>query len=556
MSDHAPRTRLATHEVTNQPAPGGDRDLLATDLPLQEALDREAPDWVARRLAALGREAGSARVQALGEAANRHPPELRLFDRHGRRLDEVAYHPAYHELMHLAIDHGWHAVAWQEEGRGGHQAHVAALYLLTQAEPGFCCPITMTHAAMPVLRQSSRLETRWATGLLAWDYDPRPLPAADKSGLTFGMAMTEKQGGSDVRSNSTRAEPLATTRAESGEDGWRLTGHKWFCSAPMSDAFLTLARCDEGLSCFLVPRFTPDGERNAIELQRLKEKCGNRANASAEIEYRGAWAEAVGEPGRGVATILAMVQQTRLDAATAPVGMMRQALGEAWRHVRERHAFGRALADQPLMRQVIADLALEVEAGVALVMRTARAFDGMDQEHERALARVLPALAKYWHNKRGPGFMAEAMECLGGIGYVEEAPLARLYREAPVNSIWEGSGNVICLDLLRVLSRHPEAVAALRTELARAQGQQADFDRALAGLERDLARPAEELEARARWLTQRLAQCLQAALLLRHAPSEVATTFCRARLGDEAGPAYGVLPSDAPLPSILARIGS
>ncbi|MFY0989698.1 acyl-CoA dehydrogenase family protein [Halomonas sp. C05BenzN] len=548
MSDHAPRTHLATHEVTNQPTPDGDRDLLATDLPLQEALAREAPDWVARRLAALGREAGSARVQALGETANRHPPELRLFDRHGRRLDEVRYHPAYHELMHLAIDHGWHAVAWQEEGRGGHQAHVAALYLLTQAEPGFCCPITMTHAAMPVLRQSPAVETRWAPGLLAWDYDPRPLPAVDKSGLTFGMAMTEKQGGSDVRRN--------TTQAERDDEDWRLTGHKWFCSAPMSDAFLTLARDDDGLSCFLVPRFTPDGQRNAVELQRLKEKCGNRANASAEIEYRGAWAQAVGEPGRGIATILAMVQQTRLDAATAPVGMMRQALGEAWRHVRERHAFGRVLAEQPLMRQVIADLALEVEAGLALVMRAARAFDGMDQEHERALARVLPTLAKYWHNKRGPGFMAEAMECLGGIGYVEESPLARLYREAPVNSIWEGSGNVICLDLLRVLARHPESVAALRAELAEAQGEQADFDRALAGLERELALPPEALEPRARWLAQRLAQCLQAALLLRHAPSEVAATFCRSRLGGEVGAAYGVLPSDAPLSTILDRVGS
>ncbi|WP_290794577.1 acyl-CoA dehydrogenase family protein, partial [Halomonas sp.] len=361
MSDHAPRTRLATHRVTNQPAPSCGLDLLSGDTPLLEALDREAPDWVARRLVSLGREAGSERIQALGEAANRHPPELRLFDRHGRRLDEVTYHPAYHELMHLAIDHGWHAVAWQEEGRGGHQAHVAALYLLTQAEPGFCCPITMTHAAMPVLRHSTRAQAHWAPGLLAWDYDPRPLPAEDKTGLTFGMAMTEKQGGSDVRANSTRAAP--------GEDGWRLTGHKWFCSAPMSDAFLTLAQTDDGLGCFLVPRFTPDGERNAVELQRLKEKCGNRANASAEIEYRGAWAEPIGPPDRGIATILEMVQQTRLDAATAPVGMMRQALLAAWQHVQERQAFGRALAEQPLMQAVITDLSLEVEAGVALAMR-------------------------------------------------------------------------------------------------------------------------------------------------------------------------------------------
>ncbi|MFG6157722.1 acyl-CoA dehydrogenase family protein [Halomonas sp. 1390] len=561
MSDAAARTRLATHRVTNQPAPPGARDLLTEDTPLGEALAREAPAWVARRLAPLGREAGSEEVQALGEAANRHPPELRLFDRHGRRLDEVRYHPAYHALMHLAIDHGWHAVAWQEEGRGGHQAHVAALYLLTQAEPGFCCPITMTHAALPALRQSPAVEARWAPGLLAWDYDPRARPATEKSGLTVGMAMTEKQGGSDVRSNSTRADPLAATRAEpdspSGSDGWRLTGHKWFCSAPMSDAFLTLAQTDEGLSCFLVPRFTPEGGRNAIELQRLKEKCGNHANASAEIEYRGAWAEAIGEPGRGIATILAMVQQTRLDAATAPVGMMRQALVEAWRHVSERHAFGRALADQPLMRVLLADMAMEVEAGLALSLRAARAFDGAarGEASEAALARLLPTLAKYWHNKRTPAFMAEAMECLGGIGYVEETPLARLYREAPVNSIWEGSGNVICLDLLRVLARHPASLEAVREEIVAARGRQADLDRAWAQLEVELGAAPERLEPRARWLAQRLAQCLQGALLLCHGPPAVAETFCRSRLGGEAGPAYGVLPGDAPLAALLARIG-
>ncbi|WP_108445467.1 acyl-CoA dehydrogenase family protein [Halomonas denitrificans] len=550
MPDTAARTRLATHVVTNQPAPPGARDLLAEDAPLGEALAREAPAWVTRRLAPLGREAGSTEVQALGEAANRHPPELRLFDRHGRRLDEVHYHPAYHALMHLAIDHGWHAVAWQEEGRGGHQAHVAALYLLTQAEPGFCCPITMTHAALPALRQASAVEARWAPGLLAWDYDPRVRPASEKHGLTIGMAMTEKQGGSDVRTNTTRAERLSG-------DGWRLTGHKWFCSAPMSDAFLTLAQTDEGLSCFLVPRFTPDGERNAIELQRLKEKCGNRANASAEIEYRGAWAEAIGEPGRGIATILAMVQQTRLDAATAPVGMMRQALVEAWRHVRERHAFGRALAEQPLMRVLLADMAMEVEAGLALSLRAARAFDGAarGETSEAALARLLPTLAKYWHNKRTPAFMAEAMECLGGIGYVEETPLARLYREAPVNSIWEGSGNVICLDLLRVLARHPASLAAVREEVNAARGRQTDLDRAWSGLEAELGAAPATLEPRARWLAQRLAQCLQGALLLRHGPPAVAETFCRSRLGGEAGPAYGVLPGDAPLAALLARIG-
>ncbi|MGQ0333112.1 acyl-CoA dehydrogenase family protein [Halomonas elongata] len=547
MQEYAPRARLATHEVTNQPPPPEDRDLLEDDLPMREALAREAPDWVAERLAPLGRDVGSEHVRALGEAANRHPPELRLFDRYGRRLDAVDYHPAYHELMHLAMDHGWHAVAWQEEGRGGHQAHVAALYLLTQAEPGFCCPVTMTHAAMPALRHSPSLHERWSPGLLHWDYDPRALPAERKTALTFGMAMTEKQGGSDVRANTTQATPVA--------DGWRLNGHKWFCSAPMSDAFLTLAQTDDGLGCFLVPRFTPDGERNAIELQRLKDKCGNRANASAEIEYRDTWAEPLGDPGRGVATILSMVQQTRLDAATAPVAMMRQALSEAWRHVRARHAFGRCLAEQPLMRTLLADMALEVEAGVALTLRTARAFDGAARgdAHETALARLLPALAKYWHNKRAPGFLAEAMECLGGIGYVEESPLARLYREAPVNSIWEGSGNVICLDVLRVFGRHPEALTALRQELDAARGASSALDTAMQELVTRLEAPPDTLERQARWLTQRLAQCLQGALLLRHAPAEIGETFCRSRFID-ASPVFGTLPADAPEAAILNRI--
>ncbi|WP_148252785.1 acyl-CoA dehydrogenase family protein [Aidingimonas lacisalsi] len=551
MSNDTARTRLATHAVVNQPVPTGDRDFLALDIPLQEALKREAPDWVARRLAPLGVNTGSLYHQQLGETANRHPPELRLFDRHGRRLDEVSYHPAYHELMHLAFDHGWHAVAWQEESCGGHQAHVAALYLLTQVEPGFCCPFTMTHAAMPALRHQPDVLSQWAPKLLAWDYDGRAIPASEKPAVTMGMAMTEKQGGSDVRAATTRAVPDVATQANSG---YRLIGHKWFCSAPMSDAFLTLAQTDDGLGCFLVPRFMPNGERNALEIQRLKDKCGNRANASAEIEYRHAWCQPVGDPGRGIATILDMVQQTRLDAATAPAGMMRQALLEAWHHVQGRQAFGQRLADQPMMRMVIADLTLEVEASLALVMRTARAFDSPGDDHEAALARLLPALAKYWHNKRGSGFMVEAMECLGGNGYVEESPLARLYREAPVNAIWEGSSNVICLDVLRVLARHPASVRALQTELEVSSNQHPDYDLAVDDIMGILASPPETIELGARWLTQRLAQTLQASLLLQYAPAAIADAFCQSRLGKKAGAAYGNLSTDAPLDAILARI--
>ncbi|QEM83173.1 acyl-CoA dehydrogenase family protein [Halomonas binhaiensis] len=545
--DHAPRERLATHEVVNQPCIGGDFNAFSDDMPLRHLAAREAPEWIVQHLTTLGQQVGSSDVQALGETANRHPPELHLFDRYGRRLDEVYYHPAYHALMRLAIGHGIHSIAWREEGRGGHQAHIAGLYLMTQAEAGVCCPVTMTHAALPVLRQDTRLPALWTQGLMSTDYDPRPLPATAKKGLTFGMAMTEKQGGSDVRAN--------TTRAEACEDGWRLVGHKWFCSAPMSDAFLTLAQHDEGLSCFMVPRFSPDGERNPMEIQRLKDKCGNRSNASAEIEYLYAWAQPIGEPGRGIATILEMVQQTRLDAATAPIGMMRQAWREVWHHLNQRKAFGTTLTRQPLMRILLADMAVEIEAGLALCLRTARAFDRASQgdRHEAALARLLPSLAKYWHNKRGPGFMAEAMECLGGIGYVEEAPLARLYREAPVNSIWEGSGNVICLDVLRVLARHPESIDALRQEFAPIHHQSSVLDRALGALECELPAPVEDLLPRARWITQRLAQCFQARLLLEHSPSCIAEAYCRSRLGNEASPAYGVLPRGTSVDEILQR---
>ncbi|WP_322529238.1 acyl-CoA dehydrogenase family protein [Salinicola sp. LHM] len=550
MADYAPRTELTTHRVENQPAPEPERDLWRDDRPLREAVSHFAPDWVSERLAPLGQRLGSAEVERWGEQANRFPPQLHAFDRHGRRLDEVDYHPGYHALMALAIGEGWHAVAWEREHDGGHQAHVAALYLLTQAEPGFCCPITMTHAAMPVLRHLRDGEA-WRTRLLGRAYEPAALPAWHKTTNTFGMAMTEKQGGSDVRRNSTRARPVSSP----GPGEWyRLEGHKWFCSAPMSDAFLTLAQTNDGLSCFLAPRFTPEGQRNAIEIQRLKDKCGNRANASAEIEYVGAWAQLVGEPGRGVPAILEMVQQTRLDAATAPAGMMRQAVREVWNHVQKRQVFDRRLADQPLMQRVVADLEIETEASLLLAMRGARAMDrAAGDEHEAALARLLPALAKFWHNKRGPAFMAEAMECLGGIGYVEETPLARLYREAPVNSIWEGSGNVICLDVLRILERHPASIEALQRELNLARGHHSTFDAAVDSLGDRLTASAERLQAEARWLAQSMAQTLQAALLIRHAPHAIADTFCTTRLAS-ASPIFGVLPANAPVPAILERL--
>ncbi|MDN5870922.1 MAG: acyl-CoA dehydrogenase family protein, partial [Nitrococcus sp.] len=460
--------------------------------------------------------------------------------------DEVHYHPAYHELMRLAVRHGVHNIAWTRQGEGGHVAHVAALYLLTQPEQGVCCPITMTHAVVPALRLEPALADFWEPKIRAREYDPRCLPASEKAGVTFGMAMTEKQGGSDVRANTTRAQAL-------GGDEYELTGHKWFCSAPMSDAFLTLAQTPAGLTCFLVPRWRPDGTRNPFFIQRLKDKLGNRANASAEIEYCNTWARRLGEEGRGVRAIIEMVHQTRLDAATAPVGMMRQAWVQALHHARHRSAFGKPLSEQPLMRYLLADLALELEAEVALVLRIARSFDHAEKDpEERLLGRVGTAVAKYWTNKRAPQFIYEAMECLGGNGYVEESILPRLYREAPVNSIWEGSGNVICLDVLRAMEREPQTIPAFLWEVESARGGHRRLDAAIVRLKQEFAK-REQAEARARRITELMALTLQASLLVRHAPAVVAHAFCESRLGESAGLLYGTLAPEVGVDAILER---
>lgn len=552
MQPRQPLTQLATHEVFNQPPPLGDYNAFDTDIPLREAVAREAPAWVSEYCRRFGAVVGSERVQELGFQANRHPPELRAFDRYGRRIDEVEFHPAYHELMALAIEHDCHGIAWRQQGEGGAVAHVALMYLLTQPEQGVCCPITMTHAVVPALRHQPELALEWEPRVLSRHYDPRCIPAAEKAGVTFGMAMTEKQGGSDVRANTTTAMPL-------GQPGpgqaYEITGHKWFCSAPMSDAFLTLARTPEGLSCFLVPRWRPDGSRNPFFIQRLKDKLGNRSNASAEIEYAGTYGVMVGEPGRGVPTIIEMVHQTRLDAATAPVGMMRQALVQALHHCRHRQAFGKPLIEQPLMRNVLADLALEVEAGTALVMRVARAFDESHRNPTaRAFARIATAVTKFWTNKRAPEFIYEAMECLGGAGYIEESILPRLFRESPLNSIWEGSGNVMCLDVLRAIQRDPLTLECFLTELAQARGANRDLDAAMERLQREL-RTAEQAELRARRLVELMALTLQGSLLVRHAPPEVADAFCASRLAAEGWHVYGALPSATAADALLERAG-
>ncbi|WP_298355157.1 acyl-CoA dehydrogenase family protein [Rhodoblastus sp.] len=546
MPRFAPSTVLETHEVTNQPPEFSGVNLYLTDTALREAVLREAGPWLDTRMTALGEIVGSDEVLEWGEAANRFPPELLAFDRYGRRLDEARFHPAYHRLMALAMDHNIHDLAWTAEERGRHLGHLAPLALFTQAEAGTMCPIDMTYASVAALRSFPELSAPWLSKILGGKYDFALKPIAEKKGVTLGMAMTEKQGGSDVRANATRAIP------QQGDDGlYRLVGHKFFCSAPMSDGFLTLAQAPGGLTCFLVPRIAPDGARNNIQLMRLKDKLGNRSNASAEIEYHDALAFRLGEEGRGVSVIIAMVHHTRLGAIGSTLGQMRMALALAVHHVKNRRAFQRKLIDQPLMRAVIADLALEYEAAVALAARAARSFDGGD-ESEKAFARLSVAVGKYWLTKRNPNFIYECMECHGGVGYCEDTPLPRLFRESPVNAIWEGSGNVIALDILRTLQREKLALDALRAELDKARGGDARLDAAVGALLRELEGSLPP-EAHARRLAERMALVLQGALLVRHAPSAIAEAFCGARLKNEWTGSYGILPDGADIDAIIER---
>ena len=547
MPGFAPSTRLATHEVSNQPAEFGGINLFDTDLALKEAALREGGAWLEAPLRALGAEAGSERVLELGEQANRHAPELATFDRYGRRVDEVRFHPAWHELMGLAMEHRIHDIAWAEKRPGGHVGHAALLALFTQAEAGAMCPMSMTYSSVPALGKTPEVGVPWLGKLIGGRYDAPLRPIADKAGVTIGMAMTEKQGGSDVRANTTRAFPLEG----SGSPAFRLVGHKWFCSAPMGDAFLTLAYAPGGLSCFLVPRITPDGERNGIHLMRLKDKLGNRSNASSEIEYHDAYAELLGEEGQGVRTIVEMVHHTRLGTIAGTLGIMRMALAQAVHHAGGRRVFQKALIDQPAMQSVLADLAVEYEAAAALVMRVGRAFDA-EEGPERAFARLSVALAKFWLAKRCPNFVYECMECLGGAGYVEESPLPRLFRESPLNAIWEGSGNVIALDILRTLSREPAALEAYAAEIAPARGGSRRLDAAAQELTDRLA-AGLPTEAEARFVAERMALLLQGALLVRHAPSEVADLFIATRLAGEGGRCFGTLPAGAEVAAILLR---
>lgn len=550
MASHAPIRNLRTHAVENQPPPLDPYDPWTGDTALREALVREGAAWAQARCAALGRVVGSEEVVAMGHDANRHVPELKTFDRFGQRIDEVEYHPSYHALMKLAVGHEIPSLPWSHPKPGAHVAHAALGFLLTQAECGVMCPMAMTYAVVPALRHQPEIAEEWIPRALSTEYDGRCIPAAQKKGATFGMAMTEKQGGSDVRANSTRAVP-------EGKAGpaqpYRLTGHKWFCSAPMSDVFLTLAHTDAGLSCFLVPRFLPDGTRNRFLIQRLKNKLGNRSNASAEIEYDDTWGQMVGEDGRGVPTIIEMVHHTRLDAAGAPVAMLRQSLTQAIHHAQHRSAFGKRLADQPLMKNVLADLAVEVEAGIALSMRVARSFDeGVHDAGAAALGRLATAVTKYWLNKRAPQAIYEALECHGGAGYIEESILPRLYREAPLNSIWEGSGNVICLDVLRAIRRDPGCLDAVLAEIELGVSDCRPLADKLAAIKAIVSKP-DTLEVSARRLVEAMAIALQGSLLVRNAPEAVADAFVGSRLHPDGGHAYGTLAPGAKLDAILDR---
>ncbi|MEV5170115.1 acyl-CoA dehydrogenase family protein [Streptomyces flaveolus] len=536
----------STHTVTNQPPPLAGYDVFTVDRALAEAVDRytgaDVLEEVRAELSALGRAAGSAQLLEWAVQANEQPPRLRSHDRYGHRIDEVEFHPAWHRLLGKAVSAGLTG-AWTRPS--GHVRRAAGFLVWTQVEAGTCCPLSMTHAAVPALRADAELAAEWEPRMASTLYDRELRPAGQKPGALFGMGMTEKQGGSDVRANTTAARPLA-------EDGtYLLTGHKWFCSAPMSDAFLVLAQAPGGLTCFLVPRLLPDGGRNVFLIQRLKDKLGNRSNASAEVEFDGTWARRVGEEGSGVRTIIGMVTATRLDCALGSAGLMRQAVAQAVHHCAHRDAFGGKLIDKPLMRNVLADLALESEAATALALRLAAACDD-GGEQERAFLRLAVPAAKYWITKRCAPVAVEAAECLGGNGYVEESGLPRLVRESPLNSVWEGAGNVQALDVLRALQREPGALDACLTEIGRAHGADHRLDRAVKDLFAELA-DLDGVEGRARRLVERLALVLQGSLLVRYAPPEVADAFCASRLGGDHGASFGTLPAGLDLESVVDR---
>jgi putative acyl-CoA dehydrogenase len=549
--DRPTATPHRTHAVENQPPPLVDYDLYAADAVLREAVRANDAGASEHLLHRIGARAGQADAIAWGFEANANPPKLAVFDRYGNRIDAVDFHPSYHRLMETATGFGLHASAWSAPGPGAHVARAAGFYLWSQVEGGHGCPISMTHAAVPALRAQAELARAWEPLVFSRTYDGALRPATDKGSALIGMAMTEKQGGSDVRANTTRASAL---EGGGSATAYALAGHKWFCSAPMCDAFLVLAQAPGGLSCFLVPRFLPDGARNVFNLQRLKDKLGNRSNASSEVEFDGTLGWLLGDEGRGVQTIVEMVNFTRLDCIIGSASEMRQAVAQATHHAAHRSAFGKRLSEQPLMQNVLADLALESEAATLLFARLARACDrhAAGDAHEGRLKRIGTAFGKYWVCKRAAGHAAEALECLGGNGYVEESILPRLYREAPLNSIWEGSGNVNALDVLRAMAKEPGVLDSYFEEVDAVKDADLRLAAAAAGLRRELADPVDA-ERRARRIVERMALVFQAALVVARSPAVVADAFCASRLSGDWGHAYGTLPRGTDAAAIVAR---
>ncbi len=539
-----------THEVSNQVPELGDYNIFTTDTALVDGVRREQAGWHQEQLARFGAELGTAEVLHLGDLANRHLPVFNTHDRFGNRIDSVEFHPSWHELLRLLRKEGLHALPWMQPKPGAHVARAAGYFMQAQIEAGSLCPTTMTFASIPVLANEPKLFAELQSKLFSFEHDPRDVPIARKRSILIGMGMTEKQGGSDVRSNSTTAHPA---NGEGRGAAYLLTGHKWFFSAPMCDAHLVLARTDSGLSCFFVPRWRPDGSKNAVLVQRLKDKLGNRSNSSSEVEFQDAYGVMVGEEGRGIPTIIEMANHTRLDCVIGSAGLMRQAFVQAAHHARHRTAFGRKLAEQPLMRNVLSDLALESEAATLLMLRLARAFETPNDPLQRAWRRIVTPAAKFWICKRALEFTGECMEVWGGNGYVENAPMARMYREAPVNSIWEGSGNVMCLDVLRAIEREAEGFLLLLDELDSTAAAHAGLKGLLTALRNDLATPPEQREMLARRFVQRLVIAVQGSLMLQHAPAAVSDAFINSRIDAECGRVYGTLAASAEQGRILER---
>ena len=552
MNHLRPIKQLPTHEVENMPPYIGNQDLWKGDKNLRDAVNREGAGWAEKKLSDFGQLMGSTEMFDHAEKANKNPPELKAFDQYGNRINYIDYHPSYHHLLRAAINNEVPSFAWKHNKEGSQVAHMALTYMFNQVEGGVMCPMAMTYSVIPALRHNQQLEDQWLPKVLSNQYDDRDIPIDQKVGATIGMFMTEKQGGSDVRANSTRAKPVSSN-VGNGSD-YLLTGHKYFCSAPMCDAFLVLANTDVGLSCFLVPRWMPNGERNSFFIQRLKEKLGNKSNASSEIELDDTFGTMIGEEGKGIKTILDMVIGNRIYCAVSSASLMRQAIVQVKHHVSHRSAFQRRLIDQPLMRNVIADMVLESEAALNLSLRVARAVDNQNSnEDERSFARISTAISKYWITKRAPYLVFEALECHGGPGYIEESIMPRLYREAPLNSIWEGSGNVMCLDVLRALQRDKNALPSLFRELASAKGSNKNFDESFSHLKETLQDPID-LEIEARVLTEKMACLIQASIFIKSGEEEKISAFCNSRLGPRWSGAFGTLPTDTSFEYIMGGI--